>query len=105
MIPFLESHTERGAVIGMTGGGNVGYLMPSRTIVNMDGLINSQQYFAALKAGRGADYLYDTGMRYVFANAGLLDANPYSRQFSTRLQPLVDFGGKDLLRLLPASGP
>ena len=105
VIPFLESQTESGAVIGMTGGGNVGYLMPSRTIVNMDGLINSEQYFVALQAGTGADYLYDTRMRYVFANENLLDANPYRGQFSGRLRPLVDWGGKDLLRLLPAAVP
>jgi len=104
VIPFLESHTEAGAIIGMTGGGNVGYLMPGRTIVNMDGLINSRSYFLALQAGTGADYLYETGMRYVFANPNLLDANPYRGQFSTRLQPVVDWGGKDLLRLLPHSG-
>jgi hypothetical protein len=85
----------------MTGGGNVGYLMPGRTIVNMDGLINSYEYFEALQAGTGADYLYDTGLRYVFANPTLLAANPYRGQYSDRLEVLVDWGGKDLLRLLP----
>jgi hypothetical protein len=102
VIPFLESSTEPGAVIGMTGGGNIGYLMPSRIVVNMDGLINSPQYFHALQNGTGADYLYDTGMRYVFANRSLLDANPYHGQFADRLQLVVDWGGKDLFRLLPA---
>jgi putative effector of murein hydrolase len=101
VISFLEANTEPGALIGMTGGGNVGYLMPSRTIVNMDGLISSYEYFQALKAGTGADYLYDTGMRYVFANPTLLAANPYRGQFSDRLELLVDWGGKDLMRLLP----
>ena len=104
VIPFLESHTEPGALIGMTGGGNVGYLMPSRTIVNMDGLINSNEYFEAMQAGSGADYLYDTGLRYVFANPTLLAANPYRGQYTGRLEPLVDWGGKDLLRLLPKAG-
>jgi hypothetical protein len=101
VIPFLEANTEPGAMIGMTGGGNVGYLMPGRTIVNMDGLINSHEYFEALQAGTGADYLYDTGLRYVFANPTLLAANPYRGQYSDRLEVLVDWGGKDLLRLLP----
>jgi hypothetical protein len=101
VIPFLEANTEPGALIGMTGGGNVGYLMPGRTIVNMDGLINSHEYFEALQAGTGADYLYDTGLRYVFANPTLLAANPYRGQYSDRLEALVDWGGKDLLRLLP----
>jgi hypothetical protein len=101
LITFLEANTEPGALIGMTGGGNVGYLMPGRTIVNMDGLINSYEYFEALQAGTGADYLYDTGLRYVFANPTLLAANPYRGQYSDRLEVLVDWGGKDLLRLLP----
>jgi hypothetical protein len=104
IIPFLESNTEPGAVIGMTGGGNVGYLMPSRTIVNMDGLINSNEYFQDLQAGTAAEYLYNTGMRYVFANPTLLDANPYRGQFADRLKLLVNWGGKDLLRLLPKAG-
>jgi len=101
VIPFLEEHTEPGAVIGMTGGGNVGYLMPGRTIVNMDGLINSTEYFQALQDGTGADYLYETGLRYVFANPTLLASNPYRGQYSGRLEVIVDWGGKDLLRLLP----
>jgi hypothetical protein len=101
VIPFLEANTEPGAVIGMTGGGNVAYLMPGRTIVNMDGLINSFEYYQALRAGTGADYLYDTGLRYVFANPTLLAANPYRGQYADRLELLVDWGGKDLLRLLP----
>jgi hypothetical protein len=101
VIPFLESKTEPGALIGMTGGGNVGYLMPGRTIVNMDGLINSYAYFEAMRAGHGADYLYDTGLRYVFANPTIMAANPYRGQYTCRLERLVDWGGKDLLRLLP----
>ncbi len=105
IIPFLESHTEPGAIIGMTGGGNVGYLMPSRTIVNMDGLINSNEYFRDLQAGTSADYLYQTGMRYVFANPNLLESNPYRGQYTSRLKRLVDWGGKDLLSLLPRPGP
>jgi hypothetical protein len=87
----------------MTGGGNVGYLMRGRTIVNMDGLINSPEYFEALRAGTGADYLYDTGLRYVFANRTLLDSNPYRGQFSDRLELMVEWGGKDLLKLLPGT--
>lgn len=101
VIPVIESATKPGDIIGMTGGGNVGYLMPSRTIVNMDGLSNSYAYFQALQAGTGADYLYNSGMRYVFANPELLAANPYRGQYEGRLQLVFHWGGKDLLRLLP----
>ncbi len=105
VIPVIESATQPGDIIGMTGGGNIGYLMPSRTIVNMDGLINSYQYFQALQAGTGADYLYNSGMRYVFANPELLAANPYRGQYDGRLALVFHWGGKDLMRLLPKSAP
>ena len=101
LIPFIESHTKPGDIIGMTGGGNVGYLINNRTVVNMDGLVNSTGYFEALKNGTGADYLYNIGVRYVFANPDLLNALPYRGQYANRLEPLVSWGGKDLMRLLP----
>lgn len=100
-LPFLESSTQPGAVIGMTGGGNVGYFIHDRVIVNMDGLINSNEYFQNLKNGTGSDYLYNTGMRYVFANPNLLEALPYRGQYTNRLQPVKEWAGKDLLELLP----
>ncbi len=102
VVPFLESHTEPGAIIGMTGGGNVGYFIHDRTIVNMDGLINSPQYFEALKAGTSSTYLYQTRMRFVFANPGLLNADPYRGQYNGRLVSIANWGGKDLMKLLPA---
>ncbi len=105
VLPTLESLTEPGAVIGMTGGGNFGYFIHDRTVVNMDGLINSYEYFQALKNGQGADYLYNNGMRYVFANPYLLEAIPYRGQYSRRLELLAELGGKDLMRLLPARAP
>ena len=101
LIPFLETRTKPGDLIGMTGGGNVGYLIHNRTIVNMDGLVNSSRYFQALKNGTGADYLYNSGVRYIFANPDLLNSLPYRGQYSNRLEPLVSWGGKDLMRLLP----
>jgi hypothetical protein len=85
----------------MTGGGNVGYFIHGRKIVNMDGLVNSSRYFDDLKNGKGADYLYNIGVRYVFANPDLLNALPYRGQYTDRLEPLVSWGGKDLMRLLP----
>ncbi len=101
VVPFLEAHTKPGDVIGMTGGGSVGYFIHNRTIVNIDGLINSTDYFKDLKAGTSSDYLYETGMRYVFANPNLLNANPYRGQFVGRLNGIASWGGKDLMKLLP----
>ncbi len=101
VVPFLEEHTHPGDIIGMTGGGNVGYFLHDRTIVNMDGLINSTEYFKDMQAGTGSDYLYQSGMRYVFANPSLLNANPYRGQYVGRLEGLASWGGKDLMKLLP----
>jgi hypothetical protein len=104
VVSFLEKNTPPGAAIGMTGGGNVGYFIRGRTIVNMDGLINSYEYFLALKTGTGADYLYDHRLGYVFANQGLLRIPPYSGQFEGRLARFTTYGGKSLSVLLPADG-
>ncbi len=96
---FLDEHTAPGAMIGMTGGGNVGYFIHDRTIVNMDGLINSYAYFRALRAGQAAEYLEQMGLDYVFANLEIIDTNyPYRGQFEGRLGSGVRYGGKLLMR-------
>jgi hypothetical protein len=96
---FLDEHTAPGAMIGMTGGGNVGYFIHDRTIVNMDGLINSYAYFQALQAGQAAEYLEQMGLDYVFANLEIIDTNyPYRGQFEGRLGSGVRYGGKLLMR-------
>lgn len=103
---YLERITPPGAIIGVTGGGNVGYFIHDRTIVNMDGLINSFDYFQAMQNGTGSDYLYDSGMRYIFANPDIIEANPYRGQYTNRYKVIDDtWGGKDLLEFLPRPTP
>lgn len=97
--PLLEEHTPTGSIIGMTGGGNVGYFIHDRTIVNMDGLINSYPYFQALQAHRAGEYLAEIGLDYVLANPTILDQQPYKGQFNEYMDPLdVSYGGKRLMR-------
>ncbi|HET9915395.1 MAG TPA: hypothetical protein VFQ13_26120 [Anaerolineales bacterium] len=99
IVPLLEEHTEPGSMIGMTGGGNVGYFIHDRTIVNMDGLINSYAYFQSVQARQGGEYLYQIGLDYVLANPVILDQQPYKGQFNEYLEPLdIYYGGKDLMR-------
>lgn len=99
IVPLLEEHTEPGSMIGMTGGGNVGYFIQDRTIVNMDGLINSYAYFQAVQARQGGEYLYQIGLDYVLANPVILDQQPYKGQFNEYLEPQdIYYGGKDLMR-------
>jgi hypothetical protein len=97
---FLEDHTPPGATIGMTGGGNVGYYISERTIVNMDGLINSPAYFEALKDGGASEYLTGIGVDYIFANPEILRGLPYRGQYHTG-EILARYGGKALMVLQP----
>jgi hypothetical protein len=99
IVPLLEEHTEPGSIIGLTGGGNVGYFIHDRTVINMDGLINSYEYFEALQNRTGGEYLYEIGLDYVLANPVILDQQPYKGQFNEYLEPLgVSYGGKQLMR-------
>lgn len=99
MVPLLEESTEPGSVIGLTGGGNVGYFIQDRTIINMDGLINSYDYFQALQAHTAGEYLYERGLDYVLANPVILDQQPYKGQFNDYMTPLnITYGGKQLMR-------
>ena len=72
VLPFIEENTQPGDIIGMTGGGNAGYFIHDRTIVNMDGLINSNDYFHALQNGEAPIYLSQHGVTIIFANPACL---------------------------------
>lgn len=105
-MPILENYTETGALIGMTGGGNTGYFIKDRTIVNMDGLINSYAYFQALKQNQGGKYLANIGMDYIFANRYIITSSmPYRYQFTPEELITVDgapvYGQKELMRYIP----
>jgi hypothetical protein len=96
---LLEKHTEPGSLIGITGGGNVGYFIHDRAIVNMDGLINSYPYFQALQAGQAGEFLEEIGLDYVLANPVILDQQPYKGQFNEYMDSLnIAYGGKQLMR-------
>ncbi|MBI5934462.1 MAG: hypothetical protein HY867_12205 [Chloroflexi bacterium] len=98
---FLEANTEEGSLIGMTGGGNVAYFIQGRNIVNMDGLINSHEYFLALRAGRADEYLASIGLDYIFSNPDILQNAPYNGQFDEWSLKVSEFGKKDLLKYNP----
>ncbi|OQX64972.1 MAG: hypothetical protein B5M51_02085 [Anaerolinea sp. 4484_236] len=98
MLQVIEDNTESGSLIGMTGGGNVGYFIADRTIVNMDGLINSYAYFQALQSGRAGEYLAEMGLDYVFVNPALLENIPYKGQFADRLgEPIANYRKKAVI--------
>jgi hypothetical protein len=95
----LEATTEPGAIIGSTGGGVLGYFVKDRTIVNLDGLINSYAYFQMLKSGRANEYLDEIGLDYVYANKYILTSSePYERMFRNRLEYMDTVVGSALFR-------
>lgn len=103
---FLEEHTEPGSMIGITGGGNAGYFIRDRTVVNMDGLINSYEYFQLLKNREAGAYLAGIGMDYILANTYLLDQLPYNGQYAPYTEWMdIRYGGKDLVRYRPLTQP
>ncbi len=96
---FLEKHTEPGSIIGMTGGGNAGYFIKDRTVVNMDGLINSYEYFQLLKKKEAGIYFADMGLNYILANITILNGSPYKGQYTPYTEWTdIRYGGKNLLR-------
>jgi len=102
VIPFLEESTEPGSLIGITGGGNAGYFIHDRTIINMDGLINSYAYYQALQKYAAGEFLAAEGLNYILARPSILDGQPYSKQFNPYLERTVySHYGKDLLRFHP----
>jgi hypothetical protein len=61
---FLERNTEPQSIIGMPACGIPGYHIKNRTIINLDGLTCSYEYFEALKRGGVCKVLRDYGMDY-----------------------------------------
>jgi len=95
---FLEANTEPGSIIGLTGGGNAGYFIHDRTVINMDGLINSYEYYQLLKDKKAGAHLADEGMNYVLANLLILNQSPYRAQFTPYLEATDQYyGGKNLM--------
>ncbi len=104
-IHELEKYTDPNSRIGMTGSGQIGYFIKDRTIVNLDGLINSYQYFTAMKNGTAAQFLNDLGLDYVYGKPySLLEVDPYQSIFQGRLEEIGyirGFGSYTLFRYLP----
>jgi hypothetical protein len=96
---FLEVHTEPGSIIGLTGGGNAGYFVHDRTVINMDGLINSYEYFTRLQERKAGEYLAGQGMDYILANPYILNQLPYKGQYQMYMEAMGSkLGGKELFR-------
>jgi len=92
----VEQFTEPGVYIGMTGGGLVGYFIQDRTVVNLDGLINSREYFQALQAGTAQAFLDAIPLNCVYGNPYmLLESDPYKSFLGDRLLEVGTIRGYD----------
>jgi hypothetical protein len=98
----LEKVTPAGARIGSTGGGVVAYFIKDRTIINLDGLMNTTEYFHLLKEGRATEYMDAVGMEYLYGNNYMIShSDPYMGMFKNRVEFLEDVWGSGLYRYLP----
>ncbi len=100
-IQQMEDATEPGSIVGSTGGGGIAYFVKDRVIVNLDGLMNSTEYYHMLQNGTAREYLDRIGMRYVYTGAMVINnSDPYF-QFKGRLERIREFPGITLFRWLP----
>jgi hypothetical protein len=85
-VKQLEFYTPEGSLIGMTGGGSVAYFIENRRIVNLDGLINSNEYFYAMKNGTARDFLDKLPLDFAYGNSYALQfSDPYKKILESRL--------------------
>ncbi len=95
----LENATPPGSRIGSTGGGTIAYFIHDRTIVNMDGLMNSYQYFQSMKSGQGGKALDAMGLNFVYGNKYVLtSSDPYFSLLHDRLKEIGDVSGSSLFK-------
>ncbi len=96
---WLEDNTPPGSVIGMSGGGSVGYFIHDRRVINLDGLINSYDYFQQVKNGQGQAAVDGFGLDFVYGNGYLLtSSNPYYNTLKDRLTPFGMMNDQTLFR-------
>lgn len=98
----LETYTEPGSIIGSTGGGVGAYFIKDRTIINLDGLINSYEYFQKLQKGKASQYLDKVGLDYVYGNIYMItESDPYARNFENHLELIGTVERASLFRYIP----
>jgi len=101
-VDALENETPAGARIGSTGGGVVAYFIKDRTIINLDGLMNSTYYFHLLKQGKANQYMDEIGMQYLHGNRYMItNSDPYMGLFKYRVEFIKDVWGSGLYRYFP----
>jgi hypothetical protein len=103
---WLEGHTEEGSIIAIANAGALGYFTRDRTVVNMDGVINSMEYLKNLQYGMGAEHLASNGVDYVFGNPAFVEGKPPYRDMlegKLDVEARLKYGGDEfvLWRFVP----
>jgi hypothetical protein len=99
----LEEVTQPGDRIGFTGGGTTAYFIQGRTIVNLDGLMNTHEYYEQLKNWQAAEYLDKIGLQYIVAREYVITKSEPYTQFEGRLQEIKHIGENTFYRWLPGT--
>jgi len=101
-IRALEGVTEPGALIGSTGGGVTAYFIRGRTVVNLDGLMNTPEYFELMQVRRAHEILNRIGLDYVYSNPYIVTSSePFNWIFSERTEVIGEVGDGTLFRYIP----
>jgi len=101
-VLLIEKFTPVNAVIATPGGGTLSYLIENRRIVNLDGLMNSREYFEELKSFDTGGFMARNNIQYIYANEiAVLSSPPYSTIFANHLEPISRVFGKTLYKYLP----
>lgn len=87
VIPrMVEEQTKPGSVIGTPGGGSLSYFITDRVIVNLDGLMNSKEYFDGLRNSDTYEIMKRSNIQYIYANKyAVTESTPYAAIFNGRL--------------------
>jgi len=87
VIPqMVEEQTKPGSVIGTPGGGSLSYFITDRVIVNLDGLMNSKEYFDGLRNSDTYAIMKQSNIQYIYANKyAVTESTPYAAIFYGRL--------------------
>ncbi len=99
---LIEKFTPVNSIIATPGGGTLSYLVENRRIVNLDGLMNSPEYFEELKTFDTSEFMAKNNIQYVYANEiAVISSPPYAAIFANRLEPIGRVYGKTLYKYLP----
>ena len=82
------------------------YFLHDRTIVNLDGLMNSAEYLQALKTDQGTDFLDRMGLTYINASEVMVTgSDPYMRLLNNRLRKIGLIPGLESFTLFEYLNP